>query len=227
MCSSDLIVAKSRGFWIAGAFGIAAMIVVAPGRGRRRIVTVGAIGLVAVIGLALVVAGEQLALVALGALDRLVSIGSATQDISITNRFAESAAVWDKVKANPVLGYGWGVQFTYYSVVAEGTRTWAFLHNGYLNLWYKAGLWGLGLVMSVWIGAMVRAVLAARSTWAPAVARVAALAAGATIGAFSLAAITSNPFSILDQVLVVTVMLALAHGAADRVAGAWQEREDG
>ena len=52
----------------------------------------------------------------------------------------------------------------------------------------------------------------------PPLERAGAFGAMATLVAFSLAAITSNPFSILDQMLVVTLSLALAHGLADRAA---------
>ncbi|MGB3541598.1 O-antigen ligase family protein [Rubrivirga sp.] len=221
---AGLVITKSRGFWISALFGIVAMAVVAPGRGRRRIIGYGTLGAVAVVGLAIAVLGDQLTVVALGALDRLVSIGTATQDISLINRFAESDAVWDKIKANPILGYGWGVQFSYYSVVADGTRDWAFLHNGYLSLWYKTGLWGLILVMTVWIGAMARAAKAARLLTLRLRDRALALAAGATMAAFTPVAISSNPFLILDQVMIVTVVMALAHGMADRAAVARPDR---
>ncbi|WP_412068477.1 O-antigen ligase family protein [Rubrivirga sp. IMCC43871] len=213
-----LLITKSRGYWIAGTFGILAMAVVVPGRGRRRIIGYGALGVGILVALAVLLFREQIVLVALGALDRLVSIGSATSDISILNRVAESAAVWERLRVNPILGYGWGVQVTHYSIIAEGTRSWAFFHNGYLSLWFKTGLWGVALFMSVWIGAMARAAWAARRTALPWSIRAPALGAGAAIAAFTPVVITSNPFAVLDQMLIVTLTLALAHGSADRAA---------
>ncbi|MEM0962900.1 MAG: O-antigen ligase family protein [Bacteroidota bacterium] len=216
---AGLIVTRSRGFWIAAAFGIASMAVVAPGRYRGRLLGFLFLGGAAVVGLAVLVLGDQLLIVALGALDRLVSIGSATQDISLINRFAESQAAWEKIRVNPILGYGWGVQVTHYSIIAEGTRHWAFLHNGYLSIWYKTGLWGLAAMMFVWIGVMWRTARTARLAKLASRDRALALGAGATIAAFTPVAASSNPFSVLDQVLVVTLVLALGHGLADR-AGA-------
>lgn len=213
-----LLITKSRGFWVSAAFGIAAMAVVAPAQGRRRIVGYGTLGIVAVVGLAFLLFRDQLVLVALGALDRLVSIGGAGQDISIINRIAESAAIWERIRVNPILGYGWGVQVTHYSIIGEGTRHWAFFHNGYLALWFKTGLWGLGLVLTVWFGAMARTAKAVRQQGVPTRLRASALGAGAAIAAFTPVAASSNPFSVLDQMLVVTLVLALAHGTADRAA---------
>ncbi len=211
-----ILVTKSRGFWVASVLGILAMAVVAPGRGRRRIVGYGLLGVVAVVGVAYAVFQDQLTLVALGALDRLVSIGSASTDLSLVNRFAESAGVWDMIRVNPILGYGWGVQATHYSLIARGTTHWAFFHNGYLALWFKTGLWGLGLMLTVWLGAMARTASAARRLAVPVGLRASALGAGATIAAFTPVVASSNPFSVLDQMLVVTMVLGLAHGMADR-----------
>ncbi|WP_420455191.1 O-antigen ligase family protein [Rubrivirga sp.] len=213
---AGLLVTKSRGFWIAAALGILAMAVVAPGRGRRRIVGYGALGAVAVVAVAFLLFRDQLSLVALGVLDRLVSIGGASTDISLVNRFAESAGVWKMIRVNPILGYGWGVQATHYSIIAQGTSHWAFFHNGYLALWFKTGLWGLALMMAVWTGAAVRAAWATRRRGLPPRLRALALGAGATIAAFTPVVASSNPFSVLDQMLVVTLVMALAHGTADR-----------
>ena len=211
-----LFITKSRGFWVSAAFGVVAMVVVAPAAQRRRILGYGLLGLIGLVAIGALLFWDQLSLIALGAYNRLISIGTASTSISLLNRFAENEAVLAKMRVNPVLGYGWGVQFTHYSVVTEGTRHWAFMHNGYLSLWYKTGLWGLGLMMAVWVGAMTRAALAARRLRTRTRDRALALAAGATIAAFTPVATTSNPFSVLDQMLIVTLVLALAHGVADR-----------
>jgi len=211
-----LVITRSRGFWVSSAFGVVSMVVVTPSEGRKRLVGYLALGMGAVVVLSVVLLGDRLLLFALGALDRLVSIREAGQDISLLNRFAEAQAAWQRVRVNPVLGYGWGVQFSHYSVIGHGTRHWAFMHNGYLSVWYKMGLWGLTLLLSVWIGAMLRAARAARLRALRPVDRGLALGAGATIAAFTPVAASSNPFSVLDQVLIVTLVLALAHGMADR-----------
>ena len=211
-----LILSKSRGFWVATVLGVAALGAASGPAERRRLA--GALvrgAAVLAVGVA-VLLGDQIGLVLDGSLNRLASIASAGGDVSLVNRFAETRAAWDMISVNPVLGYGWGVQVTYYSLISEGTTHWAFLHNGYVALWLKTGLWGLGLMLWVWLGALVRGALASRERRLDASARAAGLGATATVAALSLVAITSNPFSSLDLMLVVTLTLALAHGVADR-----------
>ena len=125
-------------------------------------------------------------------------------------------AAMDRVAQNPVLGHGWGVQVTHYSLVSAGTRSWAFLHNGYVALWFKLGLWGLGLMLVTWLATL------ARGLWALWTERLEtderALLAGsvATLAVLLLTASTSNPFSIMDQMLLLGLLLGGASGVAQR-----------
>ena len=211
-----LILSKSRGFWVAAILGLSALTVVGRSGDRRRLALAAVLGATALAGIGLLLFADQLALIASGTLDRFASLASAGRDESLLNRFAETQGAWERIRVNPILGYGWGVQFSYYGFLSEGTVTWSFLHNGYVNLWYKTGLWGLGLMLFVWVSGVVRGGAAGRRAGLPTLERACALGAMATLVALSLAAVTSNPFSVLDQMLVVTLALALAHGMADR-----------
>ena len=217
-----LILTKSRGYWVASAVGVLAIGACGKGAVRRRLATSLVLGTAAALAVSFALFADEVVLVASGAANRLLSLASAGQDVSLLNRFAESAGAWDLIRANPILGYGWGVQSTHYSLISRGTVRWAFLHNGYLALWMKTGLWGLALMGFVWAGGLVRAARAARSRLATPVERTAALGAAGTLTALAITAYTSNPFSILDQMLVVTLTLALAHGVSDRVT--WRAR---
>ena len=213
-----LILSKSRGFWVAAVVGVAALAVAGGRAERRRLAAAAVLGVAVLSAVVAVLLRDQIGLVLDGSLNRLASIATAGRGVSMVNRFAETQAAWDMIAVNPVLGYGWGVQVTYYSLISEGTTRWAFLHNGYVALWLKTGLWGLGLMLWVWGGALVRGALAARERRLGPAARAAGLGATATVAALSLVAVTSNPFASLDTMLVVTLVLALAHGVADRAA---------
>lgn len=213
-----LILAKSRGFWVASMVGLLTIGAMGDPQARRRLGLSVGLGVLALAAIGLTFFADEMLLLASGAFNRLLSLSSAGQDISLLNRFAESAGAWERIRVNPILGYGWGVQVTHYSLIAQGTSHWAFLHNGYLALWLKTGLWGLALMAFVWGGAMLRGAWAARSPLLPAADRAVALGAIATLTAFVLTVFTSNPFSIFDQMLIVTLTLALAHGVADRGA---------
>ncbi len=222
-----LILSKSRGFWVATVLGVIALGAASSPVQRRRLLGGLVTGSVVLAVAGVVLLADQISLVLDGSLNRLASIATAGQGVSLVNRFAETRAAWDMIKVNPVLGYGWGVQVTYYSLISEGTARWAFLHNGYVALWLKTGLWGLGLMLWVWLGAVVRGALAGHESRLEGAARAGGLGAMATVVALSLVAITSNPFSSLDLMLVVVLNLALAHGVADRaVSIRWACRLD-
>lgn len=212
-----LILTKSRGFWVATLLGIAVFALVLRPADRRRLVGVATAGGVAFVGLAVLVAGRYALLIATGIAKRFMTLGTAsTADVSLLNRFAESAGVWAQIKANPILGHGWGAQYAYYSLISEGTRTWAYVHNGFLGVWHKIGLWGLVLVLWVWAGAVVGGIAAARARQLSPTNRGLAGAAAAALVALGLVANSSPPLENADQAIVLLVLWALAQGIAQR-----------
>lgn len=215
--TAGMILTKSRGFWVAVLLGLGVFAIILQDRDRRRMLTMAATGGMAFIGLALLVAGQYAVLIATGIAKRFLTISTAgSADPSLINRFTESAAAWARIKESPILGHGWGVEYSYYSIIAEGTMRWAYVHNGYLGIWLKIGLWGLGLVLWVWVGAISAGARAARDQRQPALARGLGGAAAATLVAFLLVANTSPPLENADQVMVLLVVWALAQGVAQR-----------
>ena len=212
-----LILTKSRGFWVSAMVGLVVLGVMLRARDRRRLGLALVLGVGTLVVVSIAFFYDEVSLLALGTLKRLLTLSTAaSNDISLLNRFVESRAVWEQIRENPVLGYGWGVQVTHFSILYQVTTTWAFFHNGYLALWHKTGLWGLGMVLWVWTGALGRSARAARAEDLPPPVRGLAAGAFGTLVAFSIVAGSSNPFSVPDQMFVVTLVLALAHGAADR-----------
>lgn len=223
--TGGLLLSKSRGFWVAAVLGVVVLGVVARPAERRRLAAAALLGATAVTVVALALFADQVALLLSGSLNRLTSLATAGQDVSLLNRFVETQGAWERIRVNPVLGYGWGVQVTYYSLLTDGTVRWAFLHNGYVALWFKTGLWGLALMMTVWVGAFVRAAFAGRGSALSTPNRACAYGAMASVAALSLTALTSNPFATLDLMLIVVLNVALAHGLADRAAAARRVRQ--
>ena len=212
-----LVITKSRGFWVSGMLGVLYLAVVLPASDRRRLIAWSGAGLLVLGAASVLVLGDQLALIVDGTVRRFATLATATtQDISLVNRFRETSAAIDVTLENPVLGYGWGVQVSRFNIIYGGTETWAFIHNGYVALWLKTGLWGLALMMTVWVGGIVRATFAGRGGALAPSERAVALGAASTLVAFTLVTNSSNPFSILDQMLVVTLLLGLTNGLADR-----------
>ena len=211
-----LVLAKSRGPWVTAAVGVVvAFALLVPGA-RRRLVTSLALGGALAVGAGVLVLGSDLFLIGIGLLRRLASIsGAATADISLLNRYVESAAAWAAIKGNPVLGYGWGAPVTRFDLLTLTTTRWSFLHNGYLWVWHKVGLWGLALLVAGYAGVVGQGVQAARRGLDRTGRALAAAGVGALV-AFSILALPSNPFVVSDQVLVVGLVLGLVSGVHER-----------
>ena len=210
---AGLILTKSRGSWLTAAVGMLVTALAVPWSVRARMgvaVVGGAIG-AAVAGVA--VAGAQVVLIGVGLLKRLTSISTAaTGDISLLNRYAESAATWDAIAANPILGYGWGVPVIRYDLIIDATFRWGFVHNGYLWLWHKVGLWGLLLFVLPLLGTIWHGIRTARLARVPIEERALAAGGAGALVAFGLLALPSNPFAVLDQMLIVAVVLGFTSG---------------
>lgn len=212
-----LIMTKSRGFWVSAVLGIGYLWLMASGRDKRKMAIAFGLGSVGLYVLAATFFADQLILIVDGTLRRFATLATAsTQDISLVNRFAETAAAMDRIYQNPILGHGWGVQVERYNIAYKITYKWAFLHNGYVALWFKTGLWGLATMLILWIGAIVRATQASRHSALTAGQKACAIGAASTMVAFTLVANSSNPFSVFDQMLVVVLLMGMCHGLAER-----------
>lgn len=213
-----LVITKSRGAWLAAALGLLVAGAMAPGPIRRRGALYLVTGMAGMAAASTALLGNSFNLVVLGLVKRLSMIGSGTaQDLSFMNRLAETRGVWEQIVLNPVLGYGWGVRFSYFTLLERATRTWSFVHNGWLSMWYRLGLWGLGLFLYLWLSGIRGGWTAARAPGAPPLHRAWGAAAAGTLAAYMLMALPSNPFILMDQMTTVTLVLALAHGLRQRL----------
>lgn len=82
-------------------------------------------------------------------LNRFQSLGDGTQDLSLLDRIYETQRVWERISQNPIAGWGFGTQFTKYDVIIRRTSTdTSYIHNGYLAIWFKMGIFGLIALLS-------------------------------------------------------------------------------
>lgn len=212
---AGLIISQSRGYWVAFAGACVVLLILMPGKQRFRLIGIGTASVAGIVGIGYLVLGDVFILVATGLLDRVLSIGSAaTTDISLINRFRETAVVMGKVMENPVLGYGMGVPFRFWDLtfLPPFHHVTTFLHNGYVALWYKFGIWGLGMVLYFWATAIWRAIQAYRLKGSPFLRLVNLGVAGILIS-FVISSITSNPFYINDPMFMFGIATGVAAGA--------------
>jgi O-antigen ligase len=208
-----LILTQSRGYWVAFLFGAGIMFLMIPSKQKGRLLSTGIVTGLVVFGIAALLFGDFFLLVVTGLVERFTSIGSATtKDLSLVNRFIETGAVWEHIKSNPILGHGMGVSYRFYDITWEFTDSKPFIHNGYIALWYKFGIWGTPLILWFLGAIMYRAKVLFNHRVNNPYMGTAAIAILAAFMAFSVSANTSNPFYINDTMFIFSVMAGIVGG---------------
>jgi len=216
---AGLIMTQSRGAWMALLFGVTALFFFVQTSDRIKILTIGAILSAVIIGLGYILVGPYLNVILTGIFERFGSIGSAiTQDLALVNRFRETSVVFEKVIVNPLVGYGPGVSYIFFDLVHQSTDMDTFVHNGYVGLWYKFGLWGLGLLMIFWYSSVKLGLRAYRSNSIDHWTRLAGLAGAIPLIALIVTTIVGNPFFLKNHLFVIAIAAGLASGAGQRIA---------
>ncbi len=213
-----LIMTQSRGYWVAFAFGALIFFLVTDGRRKWQLLVLGTGSLLGFVGIGLVFFGDLVNLIFAALVDRLASLQSASsQDISLVNRFLETKAVWNKIQVNPIVGYGPGVVYSFYDLTIMGTRTRAFIHNGYISIWYKYGLIGLVPLLVFWVRSMWNGLCVFWTKTAPRMHRVGAVVATAGLASMTVSALTANPFILADTLLIFGLLAGMAAGLRERL----------
>lgn len=214
---SGLILTQSRGYWLAFLVGASFLFLIADRQAKNRMLLLGTVGSVALLFIGIVFLQDYIVLVLSGLIERLGSLRTAgSTDISLINRFRESASVWSYIVHNPVLGYGMGVSYEFFDITRGVNETDAFIHNGYMAFWYKYGLVGLGLLLFVWLRSIRAGIHAYRTRTATAPVRLAGLIATSALTAFLLSCNTSNPFFLNDTLFAFALLMGIANGTDER-----------
>lgn len=216
MLVSGLILTKSRVFWVSFAMGIILLVAVAKGERREMLALLG-LGSLALFGFALLFAGDYLELIILGIRNRILSLNAAGTDVSLLNRFAESAAVRERIWVNPVLGYGLGTEYTYYRLIEQATLTYNYIHNGYLAVWFKFGIWGMMLVGATWGRATWCAWQVGRARTLPPFERMLGYGVLACLLSMVLPAYTTSVFFEDEKLSAFVIAIALGCGLYQRI----------
>ncbi|MXW31872.1 MAG: O-antigen ligase family protein [Rhodothermaceae bacterium] len=214
---AGLIMTQARGAWLAFMLGMFVLLLIARTPERIKILTTGAIVSVLILGIGYILLGPFLNVIIKGITERFSTIATAfTQDLSLINRFRETQAVFEKIIMNPLIGYGPGVSYVFYDIVHVSTDTDSFVHNGYIGLWYKYGLWGLGLVLYFWYSTVKLGLRAFRSDTTDHWTRLAGLAGAIPLVALTITTLVGNPFFLKNQLFIIAIAAGLAVGAGER-----------
>lgn len=215
-----LILTMSRGFWVAFIWGMLFIIATVDRKRKARLVLYGALATLPLIVVGVVFFGSLVSLYFDGLVERLFSVGdSLTKDVSMLGRVYEARGALRRIAENPVLGHGPGVPFTFTSILTRAEATTVFVHNGYVYLWYAFGLLGTGLMLALGGRAIWAGFETYRAEGAPRLLRLTGLASASALFAFTLSAMTSNPFYHKDYLLGLAFLMGLAYGVrAQQVA---------
>lgn len=204
--SFSLAATFSRGYWL-GTF-LALFVVFLFLTKPERVRMAGILSLVCLGGIVLawLMLGDRFGAVAAIVFGRLLSAGLALEDLSFLTRLEESKAVLAQIAANPVMGYGLGADFAYYSPLRGVTYTNAYVHNAYLWLWFKLGLAGLAVFLALYIGKIKAAINALRRTGQN---RPLAITAVALLIGMMIISFTSPQFYARDSVMIIALCWAV------------------
>jgi O-antigen ligase len=208
-----LLLTLSRGFWLAFVWGLLFIVVTVDRQHKARLVVYGALAALTVVSVGVLFFGNLVSLFLDGLVERLFSVSdSLTKDVSMLGRVYEARGAFREIAENPVLGHGAGVPFTFSSILTRTESTTVFIHNGYIYLWYAFGLLGTALMLALGGRAIWAGLQTYRAEGAPRVLRLTGLGAAASLFAFTLSALTSNPFYHKDYLLGLAFLMGLAYG---------------
>lgn len=203
--TAGLAATFTRGFWIAAVIALAILFLLAEGRKKLSMLSWGAIAaFVGVAGLFLIFGGLGKAAV-LSLFARFVSSGEALQDVSFTNRIAESVAIMDAIIGSPFIGHGYGTSFRYFNLIVNTTVESWYAHNGYLFLLFKVGLIGTAAFLGFYATLLWRGLLLTRLVPAGSAARAFIHGSWAILTSLLVVTTTSNVFIEREPLLLTAL----------------------
>lgn len=209
-----LVLTRGRTYWVALVLAVGLFLLLLRGSQRARFIALSVAGLGGLAGVTFLFFGQAADLLFSGTLNRITMISS--QDISMQARFFEWRAVWAYISANPVLGYGFGTTYSHFDILSNATYVKGFIHNGYLAVWYKLGLFGLIVLLFVWGRSLLSAYRLHRSDDVSRRHRAFALTAFISLTTLALTANTAIFFLVMDQIFAFALLVGLVSGLAQR-----------
>ncbi len=214
---AGLILTQSRAYWVAFFLGAGFIFLFVSKRDKVRLIVVGLLSAGGVFLIAYLVLGDFLLLVMTGLLDRFLTLQTAvSSDVSLINRFLEAKGVWHHIQVNPILGHGMGVPYRFYNITYEYSEIKTFVHNGYVALAFKFGVWGLGMMLFMMIRFFVRAVQNWHSKNADPLSQLISLSVAGSLAALSITSLTANPFFQNDLMFIYACLWGIAGGCYAR-----------
>jgi hypothetical protein len=223
-----LVLSYTRSYYLGAGIALAVTVVLGCVTDRGAVLRVAgeALGMsVASLMALFAMAGEATRKLALWFVGRLSSILSGAGTTSVQDRFAEIHYLSTLVPHSPIIGYGLGAAYSFYSPtpfswnLPIGYKTIFYSHNFYAYHLYATGLIGLVALILFLGDVVVRAARAARHT-SGRFERLLLCAIVGQIAGMSFSSLTSSEFSEKLPNLVLGICVGLASYLVDRVRAA-------
>jgi hypothetical protein len=214
-----LIMAKSRAYWGALLIASALAFVAFRSAERRRLVTFGVLGVAGIFLVGSAALGaDTLLLILDGVVRRALTLQSAlSQDISLLNRYEETAATMAEYWKSPVLGQGLGAEVRYYNWIILKETSRAYIHNGFAWMLLKLGVVGSAVLLLVYFRTTIAGwKLYRRATALPERTKVASLTAATMLAGMFATTYTSNPFVLADISFLLFCLMGVCNGLVQR-----------
>jgi len=195
----------TRGFWIAAVIALVLLFLLAEGKKKLKLLiwSTAAVGGAATAAVFFFGGLGEVAIMSLFA--RFVSTGEALQDLSFTNRIAESAAIIDAISRSPFIGHGFGTSFRFFNLLVRTTvETW-YAHNGYLFLLFKVGLIGTIAFLGFYATVLWRGFLLTRFVPSGSARRAFVHGSWAILASLLVVTVTSNVFIEREPLLLIAL----------------------
>jgi O-antigen ligase len=143
-----VVITLTRSLWVVTILSLGMVFLFLEAKEKKRYIQYFSAALIIITILAFVYLDFSVFVLELLAF-RFQSFGDGAQDLSLLERIYETQSVWERIMQNPISGWGFGTQFTKYDVILGRTSTdTSYIHNGYLAIWFKLGLFGLIAILS-------------------------------------------------------------------------------
>jgi hypothetical protein len=140
---------------------------------------------------------------------RVETLERLSGDKSLDSRLDEyRALVDDYIPASPVIGYGFGVRYSFYNPISSHTVHPFFTHSGYLHALYKFGIPVGLLLLSIFFIPLLRYPFASVRTWALESRILYAICFSSMI-AMMVGNLTSNSITYYSEIMLISLILAL------------------
>lgn len=213
---SGLILTQSRGYWLAFLVSVTLFFLFAD-RGVRMniVITVMVMSLAAAFVAFTYYYSATMLIIENFTYRFSVTGGVAKLDASLLERVLEAQRIWERILVNPFAGYGLGYTYPRYGIIyGFSTRT-SYIHNGYLAIWFKLGLFGL-LAILYYVFQILKTNLHLLKRAASPFARQLAMILFCQVSGMMVVNITSPQFLGFDSVLLLTMIGVVTASMADR-----------